>query len=197
MHIKKSQKPIIIVNIISIIIFSFIFFFRKNYEFAIYIGVILFFLFLILKTNEKIDYPDNVLWGLTAWSILHMAGGGIRIGENALYGTMLWPIAGEPYNILKYDQLVHAYGFAVATLVSFHLLKPSLSRKVGWISVGIVVAMAGVGLGALNEVIEFLATVLLPQTGVGGYENTALDLVANLIGAVAATFYIIKKEKKR
>lgn len=50
--------------------------------------------------------------------------------------------------------------------------------------------MAGLGVGALNEIIEFFATVVVPETGVGGYENTALDLVADLIGALSATTLI-------
>ena len=49
-------------------------------------------------------------------------------------------------------------------------------------------ATAGMGFGALNEVIEFFAVMLLPKTNVGDYENTGWDLVANLVGAtVAAT----------
>jgi hypothetical protein len=45
----------------------------------------------------------------------------------------------------------------------------------------------GVGLGALNEVVEFVMTLTLPETNVGGYENTGWDLVSNLIGALLAT----------
>ena len=44
--------------------------------------------------------------------------------------------------------------------------------------------MIGLGFGGLNEIIEFGATVISPNTGVGGYVNTALDLVADLIGAL-------------
>jgi hypothetical protein len=42
------------------------------------------------------------------------------------------------------------------------------------------------GLGALNEMIEFAAVVMFPQTNVGGYVNTALDPVFNAAGAVVA-----------
>ncbi len=197
MLLKKGQLPILIVNAVSLVFFSFIFLSRRNYEFIIYIGVILFFLFLILYTNNKVNYPNSALWGLTLWSIMHMAGGGIRVGEGVLYGAILLPIVGEPYNILKYDQLVHAIGFGVATLVVYHILKPNLKEKFGWISLSIVVVMAGLGIGALNEIVEFLATVVLPETGVGGYENTGLDLVSNLIGAVVAMVYIVKTENRK
>ncbi|MFO0896121.1 MAG: hypothetical protein U0836_01725, partial [Pirellulales bacterium] len=47
-------------------------------------------------------------------------------------------------------------------------------------------AAAGMGFGALNEVVEFAATLLVPETNVGGYENTGWDLVSNMIGAFTA-----------
>ena len=196
MHLKKGQLPIFIVNIAALLIFAFVFAKRKNYEFMIYIGVIIFFLFLILYTNKKINYPNSILWGLTAWSLLHMSGGGIYINGRKLYALMIYPIVGEPYNIFKFDQFVHIVGFFVATLVVYHLIKPKLVKDHKWVALSIVVVMAGFGLGALNEVVEFIATVITPETGVGGYENTALDLVSNLIGAVLAMGYIYNKEKR-
>ncbi len=42
------------------------------------------------------------------------------------------------------------------------------------------------GLGAVNEIIEFIAVVVFPNTNVGGYVNTALDLVFNAAGAITA-----------
>ncbi len=42
------------------------------------------------------------------------------------------------------------------------------------------------GLGVLNELIEFSAVLVFPDTNVGGYFNTALDLVFNTLGALAA-----------
>lgn len=46
------------------------------------------------------------------------------------------------------------------------------------------------GFDALNEVIEFVATLLIPNTNVGGYENTGWDLVYNLIGSTIAAAII-------
>jgi len=50
------------------------------------------------------------------------------------------------------------------------------------------------GAGALNEIVEFVATVLVPETNVGGYYNTALDLVFNAAGALVAGLYIFFKK---
>ena len=197
MYLKKEQKPILIVNIIALIIFSIIFLSRKNYEFMIYIGVIVFFLFLILNTNKKVNYPNGVLWGLTLWSILHMSGGGIFINGQKLYELIILPLVGDPYYIFKFDQFVHIVGFWVATLVFYYLLRPLLKKDIKkGIALSIVLVMAGLGAGALNEIIEFTATVITTETGVGGYENTALDLVSNFIGAIGAVIYIRIKEKK-
>ena len=54
----------------------------------------------------------------------------------------------------------------------------------------VLAATSGMGLGAMNELIEFAATLLVPETNVGGYVNTGWDLVANFVGAVAAAAVI-------
>ena len=49
---------------------------------------------------------------------------------------------------------------------------------------------AGMGFGAFNEIVEFVATLTVPNTNVGGYINTGWDLVANMVGAVGACVWI-------
>ena len=51
-------------------------------------------------------------------------------------------------------------------------------------------AAAGMGFGALNEIVEFFAVLMLPETNVGGYTNTGWDLVSNLVGATLAVIVI-------
>lgn len=195
MKLKPGQRLIVAVNIIALAIFTFIFLARQNYEFIIYIAVIVFFMAVILATNHRVNFPNDVLWGLTMWAFLHMVGGGLVIGGIRVYDFMILDIIGEPYNILRYDQFVHTLGFAVATIASYHIIKPNLKKNFSWKALSIIIVMAGVGFGALNEIIEFLATVFLHSTGVGGYVNTALDLVFNLIGAMGAMVFIWKREK--
>jgi uncharacterized membrane protein YjdF len=191
MIVKKGQWLILITNIVYLSLASLFYISKKNYEFILYVGVIVLFLLLIVATNKKVNYPNFVLWGLTIWGILHMLGGGLVLKNGAvLYKLILIPIS-ETYGIFRFDQFVHIFGFCIATLIMFVLIKPSLKPNTGkWASLLIVVVMAGVGLGALNEMVEFLATVITPETGVGGYVNTSLDLVSNLIGAVIASVII-------
>jgi len=197
MFIKKSQIPLLIVNAIYLLIAGIYFLSRENYEFVMYVGIIVVIFFLILATNKKVDYPNFVLGGLTIWGILHMLGGAVIIDGAVLYAKILIPIVGAPYHIFRYDQFVHVFGFGVATLLMFVLLKPFLKFPIKkWASISVLVIMAGFGVGALNEMVEFTATVLVPETGVGGFINTSLDLVADFVGAILAMIYIwIKKGK--
>ncbi len=196
MKLKKGQLTILLTNVFFILTFSTFFITRANYEFLLYIGVLIFFIILILITREKVRYSNGLLWGLSIWALAHMAGGGIILNNKLLYSTMLLPIIGEPYYILKYDQLVHAFGFGVTTLLMWTLLKPLLKNPArnNKVAISILLVMAATGAGALNEIIEFIATVISPESGVGGYINNALDLVFNLIGALIAILIIAKKE---
>ena len=190
MLIKKGQLPILLVSACALLFFTVLFASRRNYEFLLYVGVIVFFLVVILATNKKVNYPNGVLWGLVLWALLHMSGGGLYIRGKKLYEIILIPVS-EEYHIFRYDQFVHIVGFGVATLVMYYLIKPLLTPGLKrWTALSIVVVMAGLGVGALNEIVEFAATVLVPETGVGGYTNTSLDLVSDLIGAVFAAIAI-------
>ncbi|BBI65284.1 hypothetical protein HSBAA_65900 [Vreelandella sulfidaeris] len=58
--------------------------------------------------------------------------------------------------------------------------------------------MAAQGVGAVNEMIEFIVVLLVPDNGVGGYYNTLLDIVFNFIGATLAItgFYLFMSMPK-
>jgi len=196
MLLKKGQLPVFIAVAVSVVFYTILFLKRKNYEFMIYIAVIIFFIFLIALANKKINLPNYVLWWLAAWAILHMSGGGLYIGGKKLYELMILNIVGKPYSIFRFDQFVHIVGFFAATLAFYCILKPRLKDTSRWTALSVILVMAGLGAGALNEIVEFTATVLVPETGVGGYENTSLDLVADFIGAILGMAYIISREKK-
>jgi putative membrane protein len=124
---------------------------------------------------------------------MHFAGGGLFPLGQKLYTWVLIPIVGEPYNILAYDQVVHGVGFFVATIFIWQVMQYYIRVKKKGFALGLTVIMAGVGLGAVNEIVEFIATVIVPDNGVGGYVNTSLDLIFNCIGATAGWIYIKKK----
>lgn len=167
-----------------------------NFEFLYYIVVMAIVICVVWLVHRSVHLSSAVLWGLSVWGLLHMAGGLLAVpeswpidsGSRVLYS--LWLIPGY----LKYDQVVHAYGFGVATWVCWQGIRAAIEKRGGHVrpSLGLMVvaATAGMGLGALNELVEFVATLSLPETNVGGYLNTGWDLVSNFLGATAAAVII-------
>jgi hypothetical protein len=102
---------------------------------------------------------------------------------------------------LKYDNVIHAYGFGVTTWVCWQGLRAAIARRGGnatpTFGLLVLAATAGLGFGALNEVVEFAATLLVPETNVGGYVNTGWDMVSNLVGATTAAAAIWMAERAR
>lgn len=191
----KKHKALIAFTLVYVLAFSFYYISIKNFEFLWYVAVLFFFIFLIGGTLHKTRLNPVSLWGLSIWGLLHMAGGGVKIASGVLYGLVLYPfIQNGEMAILKYDQVVHAFGFAVATLVISELLAP-YSKEKGKMFY-FVSALAGMGLGAINEIVEFVAVLVFPQTGVGGYYNTALDLVFNALGAGLMAVILWRLNKK-
>lgn len=188
--IKSGHIVLLVINIALLIAFGTSFLLKRNYEFMIYVGAIIVCLALIFVSFFRTTYSYATLTGLTIWSLMHMAGGAFYINGVRLYDLILLPLS-QTYPILRYDQLVHTFGFAAATLTMFDLLRPLLKENLQhFIALSIVVVMAGLGVGAFNEIIEALVAATIPQSGVGGYVNTALDLIADFIGAILAFAFI-------
>ncbi|MBS3078783.1 DUF2238 domain-containing protein [Candidatus Pacearchaeota archaeon] len=163
---------------------------KVNYEFIMYVSVLVFFMILIGWLNSKYNFSEGVLIGVSIWGLLHMLGGYLRVGDGVLYTYWILPF-------LRYDMLVHCFGFGFATLASYYILKPSLKKEKLNLSMIIFLVLIGMGLGAFNEIVEFILVLTLPKTGVGGYNNTMWDIVFNTIGAIIAVVYIkFVKEKK-
>lgn len=156
-----------------------------NYEFLIYAVVSLILVVLIHQGDKKFRFNPLLLWGFNLWLVCHILGGLWQVGDGVLYSLVLVDIVGEPYSILKYDQLIHTYCYFIVALLVWKVVATLGSQSSFVLLAGITILAAG-GIGGLNEVVEFLATVLVPETNVGGYENTAIDLVANFVGACLA-----------
>jgi hypothetical protein len=161
-----------------------------NWEFVFYIIVVVGLGLVVLGVRRRAGLTSGLLWALSIWGLVHMIGGLVPVPES-------WPIDGTKRvfyswwivpHYLKFDMPVHAYGFAVATWASWQGLRTATGCRatLGPLS---LCALAGMGLGSLNEVVEFIATRLM-DTNVGGYENTGWDLVANAVGAVTAAVLI-------
>ena len=189
-NLTSTHWMLAVINALLIVGFGGRFILQLNYEFIIYVSVILLFLGLIYISIEQVKYRSLTLVGLTVWSGLHLAGGGLFLSEGRLYDWMILPLSDE-YPVFRYDQLVHIIGFGAATLAMHDVLCPHLKElHTGSIGISIVLLMAGLGVGSFNEIVEFIVNTIVPESGVGGYINTSLDQCSNLIGASLAVTYL-------
>jgi uncharacterized membrane protein YjdF len=185
----KDYTCLVVFTLAYLIPFTAYFLSQGNGEFIWYIVVVVVLIALVIGTLPKSKLSRGVVWGLSVWALLHLAGGSIKVGETVLYGLQLIPLynGGGEMILLKYDQVVHAFGFGLSSLVMLHFLRRYESDK-NKIGVYIIAALSGMGLGVINEIVEFIATLLFPGNGVGGYVNTSLDLIFNTLGAVVAVW---------
>lgn len=125
----RRDLPVILFSAAYMVVFVAISMTRKNYEFILYAAVVVAIAAWILAKQRTVRFDPVILWGLSIWGLLHMAGGNLRVGDSVLYNLQLIPV------VLRYDQLVHAFGFGTATLVCHHilagLLRPDIQGRAG------------------------------------------------------------------
>lgn len=189
---NRRNLPVIIFSAAYMAVFVAISLTRHNDEFILYALVVVGLAVWILRKQRTVQFDSLILWGLSLWGLLHMAGGNLRVGDNVLYNLQLIPV------VLRYDQLVHAFGFGVATLACAHILRGMLKPVVpNRLTLIILVTLMGCGVGALNEIVEFIAVKAMPETNVGGYDNTLWDLIFNFFGATIAAVYATTRRLSR
>lgn len=191
--LAPQEKAVAVFTLGYVGLFTAWFLLGGNFEFIVYVVTMALLIWLIARSLHSAAYPPVMLWALSLWGLAHMAGGGVPVGDGVLYSMPVFPvIATGEMTILKYDQIVHAYGFGVTAWVLWHLLARFHPSMRGSKAILIFPALAAMGLGAVNEIIEFSAVLLVPDTNVGGYINTALDLCFNALGAVLAMVLVAR-----
>ena len=120
---------------------------------------------LVFLLDKCFNFSLIGLWGFNLWMVMLLAGGLATVGGVSLYVLVLLPIVEEPYYILKYDQLVHVYCYVVVVIVVYEVLAQLLTKSSVLTAASLTVLMA-MGIGALNEMVEFIAVVAVGSTGV-------------------------------
>lgn len=159
-----------------------------NYEFLAYAGTIAVIVAGLFGTLRYTKFPTYILLGVSIWGLLHMLGGSLMTPDGVLYAYRIYPFfdGGGDFYVLKMDQVIHAFLYGVVGLMFWHALREILRIRTHTVLVAVIAIFAGAGFGIINEIIEFWAAMNIPDNGVGGYENTVLDLIFNLAGAVLA-----------
>ncbi len=168
------------------ILCSFAAFKQGNTEFLMYAVSMLVFITILVVLHKRVHYSPTALWLLTFWGFLHMIGGTIPVNPDLVSpdaSPVLYSLRIHP-DLPRYDQITHAFGFFSATVACWESAQVLIKAHPG-LHLSITATLMGMGLGAINEVLEFFAT-LVTETNVGGYTNTGWDLVSNTIGAIVA-----------
>lgn len=125
----------------------------------------------------------RVVWALALLGAVHvtcgLAGAPGRI-DVSLYEH--WLVEGS----LKLDQVVHAVGTAILTVAAAQFIRPwfrdgATIHRSRWCVAGLI----ALGLGALNEVFEFLMALRVDNLRIGDASNTGWDLAFNVAAAAA------------
>ena len=193
---KKSERLILLFNLIYLILFGIHFYKRGNFEFIWYIFIMLILIGVFSFLHKRYNFTKLTLIGLSLWGFGHMLGGSTIFGEPRIYARVLINIftTGDT-TIFRYDHLLHFYFYVVMTSVIYQMSKNYFKPNANWKVVSIIIVFASMGVGAFNEIIEFLPVLFLSETGVGGYYNIAWDIVFNTLGAIVGIIYISLKRK--
>ena len=150
----------------------------QTLSYAVFVGVAAL---IVGRLYERVRFSQITLWGLALWGLAHMAGGLVEVDGDPLYQLQL---IGDGQ--FRFDKVVHFFGFGFSTIASYEVLRARVSPNGAVRSLAIAAVFCGLGLGALNEMIEFLITLLPTENSIGGFSNTGWDLVANTLGAITA-----------
>ena len=161
-----------------------------NIEFlgyAIFVGLLYF---ILIKADDYYKFPPYSIWLFSIWIITHFLGGAVHIGGTRLYDLILIPLLDAPYHILRYDQLIHTYTYIAISILIYFMLKKHFKEGHNKSLITFSI-LAAIGIGLLNEVIEFGMVIFADAAdAVRGYYNTALDLVFNLLGAIIGVWFV-------
>ena len=201
---QKQQKWVLAFSALYLIVWGIYFLTDFNFEFMIYIGVILVLFAGVFGTLKYTRFPVWMLWMFSIWGLMHVLGGMIQTPDGVLFAYRIFPFIdrGWEFYILKYDQVVHFYLYGLVALMAQHLLAYRFKIPKESLFLALAAILISVGISSLNEIMEFLIAISLADNGVGGYENTMLDIIFNLSGAVVAVgvmrgLKLILKEKIR
>ena len=142
----------------------------------------------VLAIVRREPLPGWLALSLAALAAGHLAGGLVTVGDDVLYN------AHPPLRAFQYDHVFHATASGIAAIVLWTFLSKELASVPGAIAVS---ALGGLGVGAINELIEFLATLAHHGQHVGGYRNTGWDLLSNTVGATTASVLLAVAAKRR
>jgi len=187
-HIYKMAN---IFTIIYLGYFLYRAFVIGNREFA---GYIFMFILLFILANlffEKYVRQYIYLYSfIVGFLLLHILGGIIYLDGIKMYDYYF-------FGLVRYDWFMHILGGFLSARIAYEMVKENFiyTKNSSQILIMIIIVLA-IGVGTLNEIIEFIAVIFLnAQEAVGGYYNNLTDICNNLLGSIIYLLVFSKSHK--
>ena len=170
--------------------------FQGNFEFLYYTVLMTTLIYIVVFViNRRFYLAFFILANLSLLGFLHLAGGNFEIAGQRLYDFYFVP------DIIRYDNIVHTYGTFIVTLTLYSLFADFINERIRqrYFIFSMMLVLMSIGVGTINELVEFLAVVFLNASEqVGSYFNNALDLLFNTVGSILGCIVIYYyREKQR
>ena len=144
---------------------------------------------LMMYVDGLARFSTHVLVVLCIVGFCHMAGANLYISGAILY-RQVW------FGFIHYDHLVHAFGLGTAGLAVWEATRRLLTAD-GGMSAAVVVILGANAVGSVIEIGEYLVSLAVPGVRVGAYSNSMQDLIANLLGSLAAAWWASRLTVKK
>ncbi len=184
---NKKNELIFVFTVVYLAAFTVNAIFHQNYEFLYYTVLMFGLICIVVTIHQRLHLAFFIIINLSILGFLHLSGGNLYFGRLRLYD--FYVIGG----LIRYDNIVHSYATFIATLGLYSLLSPFIHQSVKerYPIFALILILMAIGLGTINELVEFLAVLAFGVAEkVGGYYNNSLDLLFNTLGATAATVVI-------
>ena len=183
---RKREKKKWIIDFIYIVYMASIIWFlkeRKLFEFGIVVFCIVSTLILGIVNKKVNKLLDNSIY-------INLV---IFIMVSSLLGSCF-----KFYSINNYDDFLHLYSGILSCNVAYLIIRyfnnEENIKMVNKVFVMIFLFMFTMGVASLWEIMEFsLDNILGTHTQIGGLEDTMIDMVDALIGAIISIPYFIRK----
>ena len=154
----------------------------------IYVGITFVLGSAVWVIDRFVQLPLRALWALVAAAFSNLLGGIFLVDGQPLY---VYAVIGE----MTFDKPAHFFATGMATFAAYEALRTRLDAQP--MGIAFVAITMGMGVGAVVEIVEFIANETMTNVNVGGYLNNMLDLVANAGGAVLAAWVATRLEPQR
>ena len=135
---------------------------------------------ILMYVDGRVRFSTHVLVLLCISGFCHMAGGNLVFEDLFLYE--------QSWGGIGYDHLVHVIGLGTAGLAVWEATTWILHARSGK-EAALVAFLGANAVGAVIEIGEYLATLVLSVASVGDYANNMQDLIANMVGGLLAAWW--------